>query len=58
MQSSNLSMSRFRQYSIGSLFTSAKGAFTDAIETIKETYKDVSTKVDEIINDVKTTVGL
>lgn len=58
MQSSNLSMSRFRQYSIGSLFISAKGTFTDALDTIKTTYNDVSNKVNDIVNDVKNTVGL
>ena len=49
MKSSNLSMSRFRQYSIGSLYNSAKGAFVSTIEKIKDTYNDVKTKTDEII---------
>jgi hypothetical protein len=49
MKSSNLSMSRFRQYSIGSLYDSAKGAFNKTINDIVGTYNDVKSKTDEII---------
>lgn len=49
MKSSNLSMSRFRQYSIGSLYNSAKDAFNKTIGEIVNTYNDVKTKTEEII---------
>lgn len=56
MQSANLSMSRFRQYSIGSLFNSAKGAFNDTLTEIKKTYseveKAVTNFVDETVNQL------
>lgn len=42
-------MSRFRQYSIGSLYDSAKGAFNKTINDIVGTYNDVKSKTDEII---------
>ena len=51
LQSSGLSMSRFRQYSIGSLFTSAKGVFNNTINKVKDTYDKVKNKAEDIIND-------
>lgn len=47
-------MSRFRQYSIGSLFNSAKNIFQDTIDKVKDTYNDVISKADNLI---KTTFG-
>ncbi len=49
MKSSNLSMSRFRQYSIGSLYSSARDVFNKTITNIIDTYNDVKTKTEEII---------
>jgi hypothetical protein len=48
-KSSNLSMSRFRQYAVGSLYNSAKDAFNKTMETLKNTWEDVKTTTDEII---------
>jgi len=42
-------MSRFRQYSIGSLYNSAKGAFNKTLDSIINTYNDVKSKTEEII---------
>ena len=53
LQSSSLSMSRFRQYSVGSLFNSAKGVFNSTIEKIKDTYSDVAQNADNIISEFK-----
>lgn len=50
LQSSNLSMSRFRQYSIGSLFNSAKGVFNTTITKLKDTYEDVVKGAEDFIN--------
>jgi hypothetical protein len=50
LKSSNLSMSRFRQYAVGSLYNSAKDAFNTTIQTLINTYQDVANKVDEIVN--------
>ena len=47
-------MSRFRQYSIGSLFNSAKNIFQDTIDKVKDTYNDVINKADNLI---KSTFG-
>jgi hypothetical protein len=48
-KSSNLSMSRFRQYAVGSLYNSAKDAFNKTIETLKNTWGDVKKTTDDII---------
>lgn len=53
LQSSSLSMSRFRQYSVGSLFNSAVGVFNNTIGKIKDTYKDVANQAQGIINGFK-----
>lgn len=50
LKSSNLSMSRFRQYTIGSLYNSAQDVFKQTVTTLINTYNDVATKVNEIIN--------
>jgi hypothetical protein len=49
LKSSNLSMSRFRQYSVGSLYNSAKDAFNKTVATLITTYEDVASKVNEIV---------
>ena len=49
LKSSNLSMSRFRQYAVGSLYNSAKDAFNKTIDKIVSTYNDVANKIDELI---------
>lgn len=49
LKSSNLSMSRFRMYSIGSLYNSAKDAFNSTISSIVSTYNDIKTKTADII---------
>jgi hypothetical protein len=53
LKSSNLSMSRFRQYAVGALYNSAKDAFNQTVQTLIDTYTDVATKVDEIIGKKK-----
>lgn len=50
LKSSNLSMSRFRQYAVGALYNSAKDAFNKTVQTLIDTYQDVAGKVDEILN--------
>ena len=50
LKSSNLAMSRFRQYAVGALYNSAKDAFNKTVQTLIDTYNDVASKVDEIIN--------
>lgn len=49
LKSSNLAMSKFKQYSIGSLYNSAKDIFNSTIETLKETYEDVKKKVEDLV---------
>eukprot|EP00340_Litonotus_pictus_P006856 CAMPEP_0170515314 /NCGR_PEP_ID=MMETSP0209-20121228/1756_1 /TAXON_ID=665100 ORGANISM="Litonotus pictus, Strain P1" /NCGR_SAMPLE_ID=MMETSP0209 /ASSEMBLY_ACC=CAM_ASM_000301 /LENGTH=197 /DNA_ID=CAMNT_0010799737 /DNA_START=315 /DNA_END=908 /DNA_ORIENTATION=+ len=51
LQSSQLSMSRFKKYSIGSLFSSAKGVFNDTLDTVKNTYDDVVKDAQQIVDD-------
>jgi len=48
-KSSNLSMSRFRQYAVGSLYNAAKDAFNSTMATLKNTWEDVKTTTDNII---------
>ena len=50
LKSSNLSMSRFRQYAVGSLYNSAKDAFNTTITTLQDTWDLVKTKTTDIIN--------
>ncbi len=50
LKSSNLSMSRFRQYAVGSLYNSAKDAFNKTIETLKNTWEDVKGQTEKIID--------
>ena len=38
LKSSNLSMSRFRQYAVGSLYNSAKDAFNSTVLTLQNTW--------------------
>jgi len=45
-------MSRFRQYSIGSLYSSARDVFNKTITDIKNTYDDVAQKTKEIIDKI------
>ena len=52
LQSANLSMARFKAYSIGSLFNSAKGVFNSTMSTIQTTYSNVASKVTSLIADV------
>lgn len=49
LKSANLSMSRFRQYAIGSLYNSARDAFNSTITTLITTYNTVSNKTQEIL---------
>lgn len=48
LQSSNLSMSRFRMYSIGSLYVSARDAFNSTLNTLTATWESVKNKTSEI----------
>lgn len=50
LKSSNLAMSRFRQYSVGSLYNSAKDAFNTTINTLQTTWDTVKSKTQNILN--------
>lgn len=50
LKSSNLAMSKFKQYSIGSLYNSAKDIFNSTIGTLKDAYKEIQTKVEDLMN--------
>lgn len=52
LKSSNLSMSRFREYSIGSLYNSAKDVFNKTITDVVSTYEDIASKTKEIIDKI------
>jgi hypothetical protein len=55
LKSSNLSMSRFRQYAVGSLYNSAKDVFNKTINDIVATFSDVEKKVDELTGNTTPT---
>jgi len=44
-------MSRFRQYSIGSLFNSAKDSFVSGINEVKSTYSNVTSSINKYFQD-------
>ncbi len=50
LKSSNLSMSRFRQYSIGSLYNSVRNTINNTINSLKDTYNNISRNIDKILN--------
>jgi hypothetical protein len=50
LKSSNLSMSRFRQYAVGSLYNSAKDAFNTTISTLQNTWNLVVNKTTDLVN--------
>ena len=52
LKSSNLSMSRFRQYAVGSLYNSARDAFNTTISVLQNTWEDVKNKTQDIIKGV------
>ena len=52
MKSSNLAMSRFRAYSIGSLYSSARDVFNNTLTDITNTYDEVAKKTQEIIDKI------
>jgi len=54
LKSSNLSMSRFRQYAIGSLYNSAKSAFNSTIATLVSTYDNVANKTSSLVKGITT----
>jgi hypothetical protein len=45
-------MSRFRQYSIGSLYSSARDIFNKTITDITQTYDEIAKKTKEIIDKI------
>ena len=45
LQSANLSMEKFRQYSIGSLYSSAVNVFNKTITDIVNTYNNVESTI-------------
>jgi hypothetical protein len=49
MKSSNLAMSRFRQYAVGSLYNSAKDTFNKTMDTLKNTWDNVKQKTDKVL---------
>ena len=56
MSSANLSMQKFRQYSIGSLYSSALGIFNNTLNQVVQTYQGVKNQVTNLINPNKTTL--
>jgi hypothetical protein len=52
LQSSNLSMSRFRQYSVGSLYNSAKGIFNQTMTALQNTWADVTNTTLSILSNL------
>jgi len=50
-------MSRFRQYNIASLYTSAVTVFNNTITDIVTTFNDVQTKTNQLIADFKSSFG-
>jgi hypothetical protein len=54
LKSSNLAMSRFRAYSIGSLYSSARDVFNNTLTDIVKTYEDVAQKTQDIIDKIGT----
>jgi hypothetical protein len=46
-------MSRFRQYSIGSLFNSAKDSFITGINEVKSTYSNVTSSINKYFENNK-----
>jgi hypothetical protein len=48
LKSSNLSMSRFRQYAVGSLYNSAKDAFNKTWTDVVVAFNDAKTELDKI----------
>lgn len=49
LKSSNLAMSKFKQYSIGSLYNSAKDIFNKTVEGAKSTWDEVKKAAEEIL---------
>ena len=58
LQSAGLAMSRFRQYNIGSLYTSAVNVFNKTITDITNTFTDISTKTNALIDGFKNSIGV
>jgi hypothetical protein len=50
LKSSNLSMSRFRQYAVGSLYNSARDAFNKTLTDATNTFNSVKTDISNIFN--------
>lgn len=48
LKTSNLAMSKFKQYSIGSLYNSAKGVFNSTLEDIKKSWDEVKKAIAQI----------
>ncbi len=42
-------MSRFRQYSIGSLYNSVKDSLDKTLQSLKDSYNDISGTIDKMI---------
>ena len=51
LKSSNLAMSRFRMYAVGSLYNSAKDAFNTTMSTLKNTWESVKKTTEDIISN-------
>ena len=51
MKSSNLSMSRFRQYAIGSLYNSAKDAFNSTVSALQNTWNQIKDTTQSVLNN-------
>lgn len=53
MSSSNLSFEKFRQYSIGSLYSSALGVFNNTVNQVVGAYNNVQNQVQSLVNTTK-----
>jgi hypothetical protein len=42
-------MSRFRQYPIGSLYNSVKNSLDKTVQSLKDTYDDISNSINKMI---------
>ncbi len=53
MSSSNLSFEKFRQYSIGSLYSSAVGVFNNTLNQVVGMYDNVKNQVNSLVNTTR-----
>lgn len=49
LKSSNMAMSRFRQYAVGSLYNSARDAFNKTVESLTTTWSTIKDSADDVL---------